>query len=296
MAKADRKTAQKLAGRYRVPPGKKFHLKPLDPSDTAWLSGGGKEAKQLLEDGLDELTDLQTKLYAQNRWGVLVILQGMDASGKDSTIKHVMSGVNPQGVEVFSFKAPSSEELDHDYLWRAAKRLPERGRIGIFNRSYYEEVLVVRVHRTILEGERLPSELVTPRIWKERYEDINAFERYLSRNGYLILKFFLNVSRKEQKRRLLARLEMPEKNWKFSVDDVRERRFWNDYTKAYEEMIAATSTEWAPWHVVPADKKWFTHLAVATAIVAAIERLNLAYPKIDKARRKELSAIRAALS
>ncbi len=244
---------------------------------------------------MDLLADLQGKLYAQDRWGVLLIFQAMDAAGKDGTIKHVMSGVNPQGVQVSSFKAPSSEELDHDFLWRTMKCVPERGRIGIFNRSYYEEVLVVRVHPEFLESQKLPPDLVTKRIWDERYEDINAFERYLSSNGYLILKFFLNVSKKEQKKRFLERLDMPDKNWKFSINDAKERGFWDDYMTSYEDLIRATSTEWAPWHVVPADNKWFTRLAVAATIIRALEKLDLAYPKVDKAKRRELDEVRKAL-
>jgi PPK2 family polyphosphate:nucleotide phosphotransferase len=274
-------------------------LNDFDPRDTASLSDRGKKAKararDLLEQGIARLADLQDRLYAQDRWGVLVIFQALDAAGKDSTIKHVMSGVNPQGVQVSSFKVPSPQELDHDFLWRGVIRLPERGCIGIFNRSYYEEVLVVRVHPEILEGQRIPPELVDGRIWAQRYEDINAFERYLARNGFPILKFFLNVSKKEQKKRFLERLDEPEKNWKFSIGDVRERERWGAYRKAYQEAIAATSTPWAPWFVVPADHKWFTRLVVAGAIVAELEKLNLRYPKLDKAKRKELDAARREL-
>jgi PPK2 family polyphosphate:nucleotide phosphotransferase len=241
------------------------------------------------------LADLQGRLYAQDRRGVLLVFQAMDAAGKDGTIKHVMSGVNPQGVQVNSFKSPSSEELDHDFLWRTMKCIPERGRIGIFNRSYYEEVLVVRVHPEFLEAQKLPPSLVTKKIFQERYEDINAFERYLSRNGHTILKFFLNVSKKEQKKRFLERLDMPDKNWKFSINDAKERGFWDDYMTAYEDMIRATSTEWAPWHVIPADNKWFTRLAVAATVIRALEKLDLAYPKVDKAKRRELAQVRKAL-
>jgi PPK2 family polyphosphate:nucleotide phosphotransferase len=288
-----------IVDRYRVTDGKKFRLKDYDPRDTASLSDRGKSAKanakELLEQGIARLADLQDRLFAQDRWGVLVIFQALDAAGKDSTIKHVMSGVNPQGVQVHSFKVPSPQELDHDFLWRGMIRLPERGCIGIFNRSYYEEVLVVRVHPKILEGQRIPPELVDGRIWAQRYEDINAFERYLARNGFPVLKFFLNVSKKEQKKRFLERLDEPEKNWKFSIDDVHEREFWDEYRKAYEEAIAATSTPWAPWFVVPADHKWFTRLVVAGAIVAELEKLNLRYPKLDKAKRKELDAARREL-
>ena len=288
-----------IVDRYRVTDGKKFRLNDFDPRDTASLSDRGKKAKararDLLEQGIARLADLQDRLYAQDRWGVLVIFQALDAAGKDSTIKHVMSGVNPQGVQVSSFKVPSPQELDHDFLWRGVIRLPERGCIGIFNRSYYEEVLVVRVHPEILEGQRIPPELVDGRIWAQRYEDINAFERYLARNGFPILKFFLNVSKKEQKKRFLERLDEPEKNWKFSIGDVRERERWGAYRKAYQEAIAATSTPWAPWFVVPADHKWFTRLVVAGAIVAELEKLNLRYPKLDKAKRKELDAARREL-
>jgi len=287
--------AERVIRRCRVEPGKKFLLSQCDPADTAGLSMEGKEAKALLRRGVDLLADLQGKLYAQDRWGVLLVFQAMDAAGKDGTIKHVMSGVNPQGVQVYSFKSPSSEELDHDFLWRTMKSMPERGRIGIFNRSYYEEVLVVRVHPDFLEAQKLPPSLVTKKIFKERYEDINAFERYLSRNGYVILKFFLNVSKKEQKKRFLERLDMPDKNWKFSINDAKERGFWDDYMTAYEDMIRATSTEWAPWHVIPADNKWFTRLAVAATVIRALEKLDLAYPKVDKAKRRELAEVQKAL-
>jgi PPK2 family polyphosphate:nucleotide phosphotransferase len=295
MKKAGEKEAERVIRRCRVEPGKKFRLSQCDPADTAGLSLEGKEAKELLRRGVEMLADLQGKLYAQDRRGVLLVFQAMDAAGKDGTIKHVMSGVNPQGVQVYSFKSPSSEELDHDFLWRTMKSVPERGRIGIFNRSYYEEVLVVRVHPEFLQAQRLPPSLVTKKIFQERYEDINAFERYLSRNGYTILKFFLNVSKKEQKKRFLERLDMPDKNWKFSINDAKERGFWDDYMTAYEDMIRATSTEWAPWHVVPADNKWFTRLAVAATVIRALEKLDLAYPKVDKAKRKELAQVRKAL-
>ncbi len=295
MKKSGEKKADKVIARCRVEPGKKFRLKHCDPADTAGLSLEGREAKELLARGVDMLADLQGKLYAQDRWGVLLVFQAMDAAGKDGTIKHVMSGVNPQGVQVYSFKSPSSEELDHDFLWRTMKCVPERGRIGIFNRSYYEEVLVVRVHPEFLGAQKLPPELVTKKIFKERFEDINGFERYLSRNGYLILKFFLNVSKKEQKKRFLERLELPDKNWKFSINDAKEREFWDDYMTAYEDMIEATSTDWAPWHVVPADNKWFTRIAVAATVIRALEKLNLAYPKVDEAKRRELAQVRKAL-
>jgi PPK2 family polyphosphate:nucleotide phosphotransferase len=238
---------------------------------------------------------LQDKLYAQDRWALLLIFQAMDAAGKDGAIKHVMSGVNPQGCQVYSFKTPTSEELDHDYLWRTIWRLPQRGRIGIFNRSYYEEVLVVRVHPELLRNERIPSSLVAKNIWEDRFEDICALERYLSRNGIVIRKFYLNISRKEQKRRFLARLQEPEKNWKFSAADVREREYWDDYMRAYEDMIAHTATKHAPWYVIPADNKWFTRLVVAATIIDALEELSLSYPKLDGEQRKQLQAAAAML-
>ncbi len=295
MKKSGEKQADRVIRRCRVEPGKKFRLSHRDPADTAGLSLEGKEAKAMLRRGVEMLADLQGKLYAQDRWGVLLVFQAMDAAGKDGTIKHVMSGVNPQGVQVNSFKSPSPEELDHDFLWRTMKCVPERGRIGIFNRSYYEEVLVVRVHPEFLGAQKLPPDLVTRKIFQERYEDINAFERYLSRNGYVVLKFFLNVSKKEQKQRFLERLDMPDKNWKFSINDAKERGFWDDYMTAYEDMIRATSTEWSPWHVIPADNKWFTRLAVAATVIRALEKLDLAYPKVDKAKSKELAQVRKAL-
>jgi PPK2 family polyphosphate:nucleotide phosphotransferase len=245
--------------------------------------------------GVQWLAHDQDRLYAQDRWALLVVFQAMDAAGKDGTIKHVMSGVNPQGCQVYSFKQPSVEELDHDYFWRYVKCMPERGRIGIFNRSYYEEVLVVRVHRELLQHQKLAPDLITRRIWDERLEDIAAFERYLTRNGVVILKFFLNVSRKEQKRRFLERLDLPEKNWKFSAADAVERRYWDDYMEAYESAIRGTASKDAPWFVVPADNKWFTRLVVAAAIVEALEKLDLAYPKVDAAKRKELAATREML-
>ena len=232
--------------------------------------------------GVEALAELQDKLYAQDRWAVLLIFQAMDAAGKDGAIKHVMSGVNPQGCQVYSFKAPSAEDLDHDYLWRCMKCLPERGRIGIFNRSYYEETLVVRVHPEFLEKQKLPPELVTKDIWKERFEDIRSFERYLTRNGVVIRKFFLHVSKKEQKKRFLERLENPEKNWKFSANDVKERGFWDDYMEAYEDMIRNTATKEAPWYVVPADNKWFTRVVVAAAVIDALDSLDLQYPKVEQ--------------
>jgi len=286
--------ASKLVKPYRVEDGGKFRLKDFDPGDTGHLHSK-EPAEQLLRRGIASMSELQDKLYAQDRWGVLLIFQAMDAAGKDGAVKHVMSGVNPQGCQVYSFKTPSSEELNHDPLWRTMQRVPERGKIGIFNRSYYEEVLVVRVHPEVLNNERIPPSLVTKDIWKERFEDINAFERYLSRNGIVILKFFLNLSKKEQKRRFLARLEEPEKNWKFSAADVHEREFWDDYMEAYEDMIAHTASKHAPWLVVPADNKWFTRVVVAAAIVDALEGLKLAYPNVDPAKQKELQAARKML-
>jgi len=287
---------EKFVDPYRVTIGKGFRLKDIDPGDTRKLKSDQKdEAKEMLAQGVEWLAEEQDKLYAQDRWSVLLVFQAMDAAGKDGTIKHVMSGVNPQGCQVYSFKAPSPEELDHDFLWRTTKCLPERGRIGIFNRSYYEEVLVVRVHEAILARQKLPPELVTKRIWDERLEDIAAFERYLARNGTVILKFFLHVSRKAQKERFMERLDQPEKNWKFAAADVHERRYWDDYMAAYEDAIRATAAKHAPWYVVPADNKWFTRLIVAAAIVETLEKLDLEYPKIDAATKKELAAARAGL-
>jgi len=296
MATPTIKQIRKFVDRYHVTDGRRFRLKDIRPGDTHGLKSEFKdEAKELLARGVGWLEEEQEKLYAQDRWGVLLIFQAMDAAGKDGTIEHVISGVDPQGTQVYSFKAPSSEDLDHDFLWRCMKALPERGRIGIFNRSYYEEVLVVRVHEEYLRRQKIPPKLVTKRIWKERYEDIRAFERYLARNGFLILKFFLHVSRKEQKKRFLDRLDQPEKNWKFSTKDAKEREFWDDYMKAYEEMIRNTAAPHAPWFVVPADNKWFTRLVVAAAIVEEIDKLNLKFPKVDDAMRKELAAARRML-
>jgi PPK2 family polyphosphate:nucleotide phosphotransferase len=283
-----------LTEQYRIDHGKKFRLADFNPADT-WKLKSKENAQQWLEEGAARLCELQAKLYAQNQWALLLIFQAMDAAGKDGTIKHVMSGVNPQGCQVFSFKVPSEEELNHDFLWRSSKCLPERGRIGIFNRSYYEEVLVVRVHANLLERQKLPPALVTKRIWPERFEDITAFERYLCRNGILIRKFFLHLSRKEQKQRLLSRLEEPDKNWKFSIADLKERKNWKEYMGAYEDMIRHTATEQAPWYVVPADHKWFTRLVVAEVVVQALESLYLAYPEVDSAKRKELAEVRKAL-
>ncbi len=281
---------------YRVTKGKGFRLKDWNPRDTAHLKENKKMAREILAKGVEMLADLQDKLYAQDRWGVLLIFQAMDAAGKDGTIKHVMSGVNPQGCQVFSFKSPSTEELDHDFLWRTTRCLPEKGRIGIFNRSYYEEVLAVRIHPEFLAKQHLPGRLVTKRIWRERYESIADLERHLARNGTVVLKFFLNVSRKEQKRRFLERLDMPEKNWKFSEADARERQLWKQYMEAYEDAIRATAAPWAPWYVVPADNKWFTRLVVAGAIIHAMEQLDLHYPVVDDAKRKELASARRLLN
>ena len=286
----------KLVAPYRITSGKGFRLKDFDPGDTRGIKDEAKpEVAEWLKRGVQWLADQQDKLYAQDRWGVLLVFQAMDAAGKDSTIKHVMSGVNPQGVQVYSFKQPSPEELDHDFLWRSMCRLPERGRIGIFNRSHYEEVLVVRVHQELLARQKLPPKLVGKGIWKERLRDIANFESYLLRNGIVVVKFFLNVSKKEQKKRFLERLDKPEKNWKFSAADVVERRYWDKYQEAYEDAIRATASKEAPWFVVPADNKWFTRLVVAAAIVETLEKLGLQYPKVDAAKKKELAAARAAL-
>ena len=286
--------ASKLADPYRIADGKKFRLKDFDPADSGHFHSK-EHAKQLLERGIAAMAELQDKLYAQDCWGILLIFQAMDAAGKDGAIKHVMSGVNPQGCQVYSFKQPSSEELDHDFLWRTSSHMPSRGRIGIFNRSYYEEVLIVRVHPEILKNERIPHSLMTRHLWKERFEDINATERYLSRNGIVIRKFFLHLSKKEQKERFLARLDTPDKNWKFSSTDLKEREHWDEYMKAYEEMIAHTAHKHAPWYVVPADNKWFTRIVVAAAIVDTLEGLNLAYPDVEPAKKKELRAAKASL-
>jgi PPK2 family polyphosphate:nucleotide phosphotransferase len=290
------KMAGKLAKPFRVTDGRKFRLKDVDPRDTGTLKAEDKpRAKEALQIGIQALAELQDMLYAQDRWAVLLIFQAMDAAGKDGAIKHVMSGVNPQGCEVSSFKAPGANELDHDYLWRTHLRMPERGRIGIFNRSYYEELLVVRVHPELLQYQKLPPRFVGKHIWDDRYEDIRAFERYLARNGVAICKFFLHVSRGEQKRRFLGRLEEPEKNWKFSPNDLRERPYWKDYMRAYEDAIRETAADHAPWYVVPADNKWFTRVIVAAAIIDTLASLGLHYPKVDKAKRKELAAARRAL-
>jgi len=292
------KRARDIARSFRVDDGKKFRLKEFAPGETLGLKHreGIKDlAAETLQEEIELLSEMQDKLYAQDRWGLLLIFQAMDAAGKDGTIKHVMSGINPQGCQVYSFKAPSPEELDHDFLWRTSRCLPERGRIGIFNRSYYEEVLAVRVHPEFLEKQRLPPRLVTNQIWKERFEDISSFERYATRNGIAIRKFFLNVSRDEQKKRFLERLDNPDKNWKFSMADARERERWDDYMAAYEDMIRHTASGHAPWYVVPADNKWFTRLVVAAAVIEALDDMNLAYPKVDDEKRKELEAARSML-
>ena len=281
---------------YRVEQGKHFRIKDYDPGDTLGLKDQFKpEARELLAKGVEELARLQDVLAAQNRWALLLIFQAMDAAGKDGTIKHVMSGVNPQGVDVHSFKQPSAEELSHGYLWRTMKYAPERGHIGIFNRSYYEEVLILRVHPELLENERLPKSLVTKHIWEERFEDINTFERYLTRNGIAVCKFSLHLSKKEQKRRFLERLEKPEKNWKFSTSDVKERQYWDAYQAAYEDLIRHTATKHAPWYVVPADNKWFTRLVVAGAVAHALQSMGLEYPQMNKAQKAELAKARRQL-
>jgi PPK2 family polyphosphate:nucleotide phosphotransferase len=287
---------EKYVDPFRITQGKRFQLENFDPADTCGLRMDKGEAADLLQRGTEWLAEEQDMLYAQDRWSLLLVFQAMDAAGKDGTIKHVMSGVNPQGCQVFSFKQPSREDLDHDFLWRYAKCLPERGRIGIFNRSYYEEVLVVRVHEHILKRQKLPPTLVSERIWGERLFDIAHFEDYLTRQGVVILKFFLHVSREEQKKRFMQRLDRPEKHWKFSTSDVHERKFWGDYMHAFEEAIRATASEHAPWYVVPADNKWFTRLLVAAVIVEAVEKLDLAYPTVDAEKKKELQTMRAALS
>ena len=284
----------KLAKAYCVERGKHFKLKDFDPADTGGIRSKERSAAAL-QKSLEQLADLQGKLYAQDQWAVLLIFQGMDASGKDGVIKHVMAGVNPMGCQAYSFKAPSSEEQQHDYLWRTMQRIPERRRIGIFNRSYYEEVLIVRVHPDLLNNEKVPPSQITKKIWEERFEDICAFERYLFRNGIVVRKFFLNLSKKEQAKRFLARLDEPEKNWKFSAADVHEREYWNDYMDAYEDMIRNTATPAAPWYVVPADNKWFSRLVVASAMIDTLERLSLRYPKVDASRRKELDDARKFL-
>ncbi len=290
------KRARALSRPFRVDDGETFRLADVSPSDTGELTAEDKPtARQALANGIEMLAEMQEKLYAQNSWALLLIFQAMDAAGKDGVIKHVMSGVNPQGCQVASFKAPSHEELDHDFLWRCQKHLPERGRIGIFNRSWYEEVLVVRVHPHLLEAQRLPPVFVRKRLWRDRCRDIRNFERYLARNGVMIRKFFLHVSRDEQRRRFLERLDDPEKHWKFSASDVRERGHWDEYMEAYEDAIRRTATEWAPWYVVPADNKWFTRIVVGAAILDALDSMELRYPAVDAKQRAALGEARAAL-
>jgi len=286
----------KLIAPFLVTIGKRFRLKECNPGETLGLKLQKGEAAELLQRSTAWLAEEQDMLYAQDRWSVLLIFQAMDAAGKDGTIKHVMSGVNPQGCQVFSFKQPSNEDLEHDFLWRYVRCLPERGRIGIFNRSYYEEVLIVRVNEAILARQKLPPEVVTNRIWDERLADLARFEDYLARQGTIVLKFFLHLSKTEQKKRFLERLDNPEKNWKFSAADIREREYWDDYMAAFEDAIRATASQRAPWYVVPADNKWFTRLVVAAAIVETMENLDLHYPEVDAAKKKELAAARAALA
>jgi PPK2 family polyphosphate:nucleotide phosphotransferase len=289
-AKADRLTSP-----FVITDGRRFRLRDVDPKGTGQLALSREKAAEVLRETIARLTSLQARLYADNRWGVLLIFQAMDAGGKDGVIKHVLSGVDPQGCEVSSFKAPSAEELDHDFLWRTTRRLPERGRIGVFNRSYYEEVLIVRVHPRLLGFQKLPPAVVSGRIWRERFEDINAFEGHMARSGYLIRKFFLHISKEEQRQRFLKRLEQPDKRWKFAIADVDERQRWGDYMRAYEDMIRHTSAPHAPWIVVPADKKWYARCVVAAAIVEGLESLKLEFPRIDAGKRRELKRVREAL-
>jgi PPK2 family polyphosphate:nucleotide phosphotransferase len=291
------KEAREFTHPFRVTDGREFRLEDIDPGDTLGYGSADKpRAQEALANGVEALAALQDMLYAQDRWGMLVIFQAMDAAGKDGAIKHVMSGINPQGCQVYSFKSPSAEDLDHDYMWRCMKCLPERGRIGIFNRSYYEETLVVRVHPEFLAAQKLPKQLVTKGIWDERFKDIRSLERYLSNNGFLVRKFFLHVSKKEQKKRFLERIENPEKNWKFSANDAKEREFWDDYMDAYQDMIRNTATRDAPWFVVPADNKWFTRVVVAAALIDALHSLDLQYPKVGKEKLQELAAAKRALT
>jgi PPK2 family polyphosphate:nucleotide phosphotransferase len=290
------KRAHRFAEPFRITNGKKFRLKDVDPADTLGLKSEAEpQAKEALASGVRALAELQDKLYAQDKWAVLLIFQALDAAGKDGTIKHVMSGVNPQGCQVYSFKSPSAQDLDHDFLWRCMKCLPNRGQIGIFNRSYYEEVLVVRVHPEFLQKQRIPPVLLTKHVWDERFEDIRSFERYLGHNGIAVVKFFLHVSKEEQKRRFLARADKPEKNWKFSAADMVERGYWNDYQNAYEDMIRNTATKESPWYVVPADTKWFTRVVVAAAVIDTLVSLDLTYPKVDAARLSEIANAKKAL-
>jgi PPK2 family polyphosphate:nucleotide phosphotransferase len=288
--------AKALAEPFRVSNGESFRLKDVDPDDTLDFKAEDKpRAKEALTLGVQALNQLQDILYAQDRWAVLLIFQAMDAAGKDGAIKHVMSGINPQGCQVYSFKAPSNEELDHDYLWRCLKCLPERGRIGIFNRSYYEETLVVKVHPEYLQSQKLPPKLITKKIWDQRFKDIRNFEQYLANNGTVVCKFFLHVSKKEQKKRFLERLDDPNKNWKFSANDAKERAYWNDYMKAYEDTIRNTATAEAPWYVVPANNKWFTRMVVAAAVITTLSALDLSYPKLDAEQLTVLATARQAL-
>jgi len=290
------KRAAKLSRPFRIWDGKEYRLKHIDPGYTLGFKSEDKpKAKEALKWGIEVLAEMQDKLYSQDRYALLLIFQAMDAAGKDSAIKHVMSGINPQGCQVFSFKAPSNEELDHDFMWRCIKRLPERGRIGIFNRSYYEETLVVRVHNEILNKQKLPEKLVTKYIWDERFQDIRNIEKYLNRNGIILRKFFLHVSKDEQKKRFLERIDNPDKNWKFSSSDINERGYWNDYMKAYEDMIRNTATKNSPWYVVPADNKWFTRLVVAAAIIDSLASLDLKYPKVGEEKLKELAEAKHSL-
>jgi PPK2 family polyphosphate:nucleotide phosphotransferase len=289
------KRARKLSEPFRVTDDK-FRLKDVEPDDTLEFTSEDKpRAKEAMANGIELMAELQDRLYAQDNWALLLIFQAMDAAGKDGAIKHVMSGVNPQGCQVFSFKSPSSEDLDHDYMWRCVKHVPERGRIGIFNRSYYEETLVVRVHKELLGKQKVPPELITKDLWEERFQDIRSFERYLSRNGVCIRKFFLHVSKKEQKKRFLERIDEPEKNWKFSANDAKEREYWDDYMEAYEDMIRNTATKAAPWYVVPADNKWFTRVVVGAAIIEALDDLDLHYPKVSDSKLSELGAAKKNL-
>ncbi len=291
------KKAVKLSKPFRVTDGKKFRLKDFDPEDTLYFKSEDKpKAVETLKLGTEFMAQLQDKLYAQDKWAVLLIFQAMDAAGKDSAIKHVMSGINPQGCQVYSFKAPSSEELDHDFMWRCLKNLPERGRIGIFNRSYYEETLVVRVHQGILHNQKIPDKFKSKYIWNERFEDIRNFEKYLNRNGILVCKFFLNVSKKEQKKRFLERIDNPDKNWKFAMGDIKEREHWNDYMNAYEDMIKNTATKDSPWYVVPADNKWFTRIVVSSAVISALNSLELKYPDVTETQINELAEAKKILS
>jgi len=290
------KKAKKIIKQFRITDGKEFRLKHIEPGDTLGFKSEDKpKAKEALQWGIDVLAKLQDKLYARDRWAVLLIFQAMDAAGKDGAIKHVMSGINPQGCQVFSFKAPTSEDLDHDFMWRCLKRLPERGRIGIFNRSYYEETLIVRVHKEILEKQKLPEKLVTKHIWDERFQDIRNFEKYLTRNGTIVRKFFLHISKEEQKKRFLERIDNPDKNWKFSSDDTKEREYWDNYMKAYEDMIRNTATKDSPWYVVPADNKWFTRLVVAAAVIETLASLELEYPEVGEEKLKELAEAKSLL-